>query len=169
MVSCESAVVVQKRGNVGEKILRPVYPVGRPVALEVIAETHLQRLHEHFHGEQHGGQLDPVAGSAGIAHALQLGQLQVQQLHDGGLPFLPQGTGYVCFGRGPVYLLEGALEIGGEGVEDLRAQCLGDLVDVVEQLGSSALCVVLQVDQARVQCAQLLVGREGGFIGRLEL
>jgi hypothetical protein len=68
-----------------------------------------------------------------------------------------------------VYLLEDAVEVGREGVEDLGAQGVGDGVDVVEQLGSGALCVVLPVDEAGVQCAQLLVGREGGFIGRLEL
>jgi hypothetical protein len=68
-----------------------------------------------------------------------------------------------------VHFLEGALEIGCEGVFDLGAQGLGDVADVVEQLGGRALGVVLQLDQARVQCAQLLVGRECGFIGRLEL
>jgi hypothetical protein len=67
-----------------------------------------------------------------------------------------------------VYLLQGAVELGGQGVEDLGAQGVGDGVDVVEQLGSRALRVVLQGAEARVQRAQLAVGLEGGFVGRVE-
>lgn len=169
MVTNECAVVVQKRGNVREKVLWPIDAIGGLVTVEVIAEAHLERLHEHLDGEEDGREFDLVARPAGIAHALQLGKLQVEQLHDGGLPFLLQLAGDSRLGRGPVYLLERAVEVGGEGVEDLGAQGVGDGVDVVQQLGSSALCVVLQVDEAGVQCAQLLVGREGGFVGRLEL
>lgn len=169
MVTDECAVVVQKRGNVREKVLWPINAVRGLVAVEVVAEAHLERLHEHLDGEEDGRELDLVARPAGIAHALQLGQLQIEQLHDGRLPFLLQRAGYGGLGGGPVYLLEDAVEVGGEGVEDLGAQGLGDGVDVVEQLGRGALGVVLQVDEAGVQCAQLLVGREGGFIGRLEL
>ncbi len=152
-----------------KKVFWPINAVRGLVTVEVIAEAHLERLHEHPDGEEDRRELDLVARPAGIAHALQFGQLQVEQLHNGRLPFLVQVAGYVCFGRGPVYLLENAVEVGREGVEDLGAQGVGDGVDVVEQLGSGALCVVLPVDKAGVQCAQLLVGREGGFIGRLEL
>jgi hypothetical protein len=169
MVTDECAVVVQKRGNVREKVLWPINAVRGLVAVKVIAEAHLERLHEHLHGEEDGRELDLVAWPAGIAHALQFGQLQIEQLHDGRVPFLLQLAGYGGLGRGPVYLLEGAVEVGGEGVKDLGAQGASDGVDVVEQLGSGALCVVVQVDEAGVECAQLLVGLEGGFIGRVEL
>ena len=50
-------------------------------------------------------------------------------------------------------------------MQDLGAQGLGDLVDVVQQLGSSTLGVVVQALQAGVEGAQLLVGREGSVAG----
>ena len=68
-----------------------------------------------------------------------------------------------------MHLLEDAVEVGGEGIEDLGAQRLGDLADVMEQLRGSTLGVVLELDQTGVQRAQLLVGREGSLVGRLQL
>ena len=57
-----------------------------------------------------------------------------------------------------MHLLEEGVEVGGEGIEDPGAQGLGDLADVVEQLRGGALGVVVEVEQAGVQRAQLLVG-----------
>lgn len=66
-------------------------------------------------------------------------------------------------------LLENAVEVCGEGIEDFGAQGLGDLGDVVEQLRGSTLGIVVECGQTGVQRAQLLVGREGSFLGRLQL
>lgn len=68
-----------------------------------------------------------------------------------------------------MHLAEDAVEVGGEGIEDLGAQGLGDVGDVVEQVLAGALGVVLKVDQTGVQRTQLFVGREGSFVGRLQL
>lgn len=68
-----------------------------------------------------------------------------------------------------MYLLEHALQVGREGIEDLGAQAAGDVVDVVEQLRGGTFRIGLKVDQARVQGAQLLVRLEGCFIRCLEL
>jgi hypothetical protein len=54
-------------------------------------------------------------------------------------------------------LLEDPFEIGREGIVDVCAQAPGDVVDVVEQLWSGTLGLVLQVDEAGVEGAQLLV------------
>jgi hypothetical protein len=169
MVGDESTVVVQKRGNVGQEELGPVNAVRGPIAFEVIAKAHLQRLHEHVEGEKHGRKLDLVPWPAGVAHALQLGHLQIQQLYHSRLPFFAQRAGYVCFGRGPVDLLEDAVEVGREGIEDAGAQGVRDGVDVVEQLRRGALGLVLQLGQAGVEGAQLLVRLQGGFARCMEL
>jgi hypothetical protein len=66
-------------------------------------------------------------------------------------------------------LLENALEVGREGIEDLGAQRLGDLVDVVEQLRRRTLGIVLQVDQTGVEGAQLLVWLQGRLARCMEL
>jgi hypothetical protein len=47
--------------------------------------------------------------------------------------------------------LEDAFEVGREGIEDLGAQGLRDLVDVVEQLRRGALGSILQGGQAGVE------------------
>lgn len=169
MIADESAIVVQKRGNVRKKVLGPINAVCGPVTFKVVAKAHLQRLHEHVEREKHWRKLDLVARPAGVVHALQLGHLQVEQVDDGRLPLLPQRGGDVCFGRGPVDLLEDALEMGGKGMVNVCAQALGDAADVVEQLGRGSLGVVLQVDEAGVQGAQLLVWLEGGLAGSMEL
>jgi hypothetical protein len=169
MVCDESTVVVQKRGNVGEEELRPVDAIRGPIAFEMIAEAHLQGLHEHIEGEKHWWKLDLVARAAGVAHALQLGHLQIQQLHYGRLPFLVQRAGYGCFGRGPMDLLEDAVKVGREGIEDAGAQAVRDGVDVVEQLGRGTFSIVLQAGQAGVQGAQLFVRLQRGLARRVEL
>lgn len=66
-------------------------------------------------------------------------------------------------------LLQHAVEVGREGIEDLSAQGLGNGVDVVEELRRGALGSVVQAGQAGVEGAQLLVRLEGGFAGRVEL
>lgn len=66
-------------------------------------------------------------------------------------------------------LLEDALEVGREGIKDLGAQGLRDLVDVVEQLRRGALGIVLQGGQAGVEGAQLLVRLQGGLARCMEL
>jgi hypothetical protein len=68
-----------------------------------------------------------------------------------------------------VQLLEDGIEVGGEGVEDASTQGVGDVGDVVEQLRSGALGGVLELDQAGVQGAQLLVGGKGGVVGGAQL
>ena len=66
-------------------------------------------------------------------------------------------------------LFEDGVEVGRKGIEDVGAQGLGDLVNVMEQLGSSALGLVLQVDQASVEGAQLLVWLQRCFARGMEL
>lgn len=169
MVIDESAVVVQKRGDVGKKVLGPVDTVRRLVAFKMIAEPHLERLHQYLYGEQYWRQLDLVPRTVDIAHALELGQLQVKKFDNGSLPFFAQMRGYSRIGQGPTYLLERTFELGREGVENLGTQGVGDFADVVDQLGRGAFCVFLQVDEARVNGTQLLIRCEGGFAGRLKL
>ena len=165
----ESAVVVEQGGDVREEVLWAVDAVRGLVAVKVVAEAHLEGLHEDLEQEEDGREGELVAGSAGVAHALELGHLQVEQLDERRVPFLAQRGGHGGRGRGPVHLAEDGVEVGREGGEDLGAQGLGDAADVVEQLGRGALCVVLQPEQAGVQGAQLLVRVQGSVAGRVQL
>jgi hypothetical protein len=131
MVADESAVVVQKRGNVGEEVLGPINAVRGLVAFKVVPEAHLEGLHEHVEREEDWRQLDLVAGPAGVGHALELRHLQVEQLDNSRLPLLPQHTRNGGLGGGPVDLLEEALEVGGKGIADRGTEGVRDLVDMV--------------------------------------
>jgi len=71
--------------------------------------------------------------------------------------------------RGPSYLLQHLVEIRREGVQYLGAQGLCNLIHMVEQLGGSTLGILLQAYQTGVEGAQLLVGAQGGLVGRLQL
>jgi hypothetical protein len=66
-------------------------------------------------------------------------------------------------------LLEDAVEIGREGIEDAGTQLVRDGVDVVEQLRRGALGIVLQVSQAGVEGAQLFVRLQRGLARCMEL
>lgn len=88
----------------------------------------------------------------------------MQQPRDGRFPLGGQGARDGSRRRGPFHFLEHTLQWLGEGVEDAGSEGLGDLVDVVEELGCSALGILLQTVQLRVQRAELPVGLQGGII-----
>jgi hypothetical protein len=161
----KTAVVGQKRGNVGEEVFWAVDAIRRLVALEVISKPHLERLDQNFQGQQHRRELDLGARPGGVVGAVELRQLQVQELPDGRLPLLLEVAWDGGFGGGPANLGEQLVQIRGEGIKDLSAKVLGDGVHVVEQLGCRTLGVVVESQQPGVEGPELLVRRKGSLVG----
>ena len=152
----KATVVVEQGGDVRKEVFGSIQSVRGLVAVEMVAEAHLEGLDQSLEGEEHLREL-----GMRVVCAVELGHLEVEQLQHGGLPLLLQGRAEGSVRIGPFDLFQQVMELGGEGLQDGGAQGVGDLVDVVQQLGGSTFGVVLQALQAGVEGAQLLVGREG--------